>query len=300
MKILVTGCYGMLGQKLVKKLCSDNAFHVIATARSTGSALPAKTLFYQLDITDPSQVNEVITRSQPDIVINTAAATNVDWCEQNQEACTLANTTAVKYLVEACNKAGAHLIQLSTDFIFDGTKELLTEEDKPGPVNHYGWTKLQAEQHIQTQSASWCIIRTVLVYGVATGINRSNIVLWVKHSLETGKPIHVVNDQWRTPTLADDLATGCYLASKKKATGIFHISGNDLLTPYHIAIKTAGFFGLDKSLITATTSALFKQPARRPLKTGFSIEKARRELGYAPHSFEEGLGVVKEQLQTYG
>ncbi|QOI98731.1 MAG: NAD(P)-dependent oxidoreductase [Flammeovirgaceae bacterium] len=298
MKILVTGCNGLLGQKLVKKLCSDNAFKVIATARAAGNALPADTPFYQLDITRPAQVNEVITGTRPDIVINTAAATNVDWCEQNQEACTLVNTTAVQYLVEACNKTGSHFIQLSTDFIFDGTKALLTEEDKPGPINHYGLTKLQAEQHIQRQSASWCIIRTVIVYGVASGINRSNIVLWVKSSLEAGNPIRVVNDQWRTPTLAEDLALGCYLAAKKKATGIFHISGKDFLTPYDIAIRTADFFGLNKSLISPTTSEVFQQPARRPLKTGFSIEKANRRLGYSPHSFEQGLAIIKTQLQS--
>jgi dTDP-4-dehydrorhamnose reductase len=296
MKILVTGCNGLLGQKLIKKLGSDHLLHIVATARSAAGGLPENAQFHPLDITNREQVNRVITQTQPDVVINSAAATHVDWCEENKEACTLANTTAVHYLIDACNQAGARLIQLSTDFVFDGSKTMLTEHDTPAPVNHYGWSKWQAEQLIQNQSVTWCIVRTVLVYGVATGINRPNIVLWVKNSLEAGTPIRVVNDQWRTPTLAEDLATGCYLAAKKEATGIYHISGKDLLTPYDIATRTAGFFGLDQSLITPTTSEVFKQPARRPLNTGFSIEKAKHELGYLPHSFEEGLQVVKEQL----
>jgi dTDP-4-dehydrorhamnose reductase len=298
MKILVTGSNGLLGQKLVNQLCNDNSLQVVATARTTPHALPTSARFHQLDITNAGQVTQVITQIKPDVVINTAAATNVDWCEQHREACTLANATAVRYLVNACNNSGAHLVQLSTDFVFNGTKELLTEADKPEPVNFYGLSKLQAEEFIQTSSRSWCIVRTVLVYGVAASITRLNIVLWVKKSLEEGKPIRVVNDQWRTPTLAEDLATGCCLVSKKKAAGIYHISGKDLLTPYDMATRTADFFGLNKSLIEATTSDVFKQPARRPLKTGFSVEKARRELGYSPHSFDEGLAVVKQQLNT--
>ena len=140
-------------------------------------------------------------------------------------------------------------------------------------------------------------IRTVLVYGVTKDQSRSNIVLWVKKSLEEGKPIRLVNDQWRTPTLAEDLAMGCLLAAKKKATGIFHISGTEMLTPYDIAIQTANFFGLDKSLIQKTDSSEFKQPAARPPKTGFIIDKAKRELGYKPHTFAEGLAVLAVQLK---
>jgi len=137
----------------------------------------------------------------------------------------------------------------------------------------------------------------VLVYGITSDMSRSNIVLWVKNNLEQGKTIQVVNDQWRTPTLAEDLAVGCYLAAKKKAQGIYHISGKDFLSPYDIAIKTAEFFKLDKSLITPTDSSLFKQPARRPLTTGFIIDKARKELGYEPHSFDEGIAMLASQIK---
>jgi dTDP-4-dehydrorhamnose reductase len=127
-------------------------------------------------------------------------------------------------------------------------------------------------------------------------MSRSNIVLWVKNSLEQGKTIQVVNDQWRTPTLAEDLAVGCALAAKKKASGIYHISGKDFLSPYDIALKTAAYFKLDSSLIKATDSTQFKQPARRPLTTGFIIDKARKELSYEPHSFDEGLAVLASQI----
>ncbi|MFN3839794.1 MAG: SDR family oxidoreductase [Cyclobacteriaceae bacterium] len=296
MNVLITGSNGLLGQKLVKRLSEDAALHVTATARSLPDTLPPNVEFHLLDVTDPGQVNKIISHTKPNVVINTAAATQVDWCEQNQDACFRINTEAVQYLTDACNTHGAHLVHLSTDFVFNGTKELLTESDQPDPVNYYGLSKLLAEQYIQRHSASWCIIRTVLVYGVASNTGRSNIVLWVKENLEQGKRIQVVSDQWRTPTLAEDLALGCYLALKRKATGIFHISGEELMTPYDIAIRTAEFFKLDQSLIKATDSTQFTQPAKRPLKTGFSIRKAKQELGYSPHLFAEGLAIIKTQL----
>lgn len=208
----------------------------------------------------------------------------------------LHNATAVEYIVEACQTHQVHLVHVSTDFIFDGSAGPLDETAEPKPVNFYGESKLAAEKIIQRSNISWSILRTVLVYGITNNMSRSNIVLWVKKSLEEGKTISVVSDQWRTPTLAEDLAMGCYLAAAKKATGVFHISGKDFITPYDIAVKTAEFFKLDKALIKPTNSEQFKQPARRPLKTGFIIEKAKKELGYEPHSFLEGLDILAKQI----
>jgi dTDP-4-dehydrorhamnose reductase len=136
----------------------------------------------------------------------------------------------------------------------------------------------------------------VLVYGIAHDMSRSNIILWVKKSLEEGKTIKVVDDQWRTPTLAEDLAMGCYLIVKHGAEGIFNISGQDLLTPFEMAHHTADYFRLDKSFITRADSSTFTQPAKRPPRTGFVLDKARRVLNYAPHSFEAGIAVLAGQI----
>lgn len=296
MKILVTGSNGLLGQKLTELLEKDQPVELIATA-ARPAALPVNSgKFELLDITDPTAVDNVVDRYKPDVIINTAAMTQVDHCETQREACWKTNVDAVQYLVNASRRNHCHLIHVSTDFIFDGTQEMLDESAVPKPVNFYGESKLAGEKVVIDSDISWCIIRTVLVFGVTKDMSRSNIVLWVKKSLEEGKTIQVVNDQWRTPTLAEDLAQGCYLAARKKATGIYNISGKDYLSPYDIAIRTAEFFKLDRSLIKETDSTKFTQPAKRPLKTGFIIEKARRELGYEPHSFEEGLGVLRSQL----
>ena len=295
-KILVTGANGLLGQTLTSLLSTDPEIEVIATTRGKLSYTLINGRFEKLDVTQEVEVERVINSRKPDVVVHTAAMTQVDQCETEQATCWLNNATAVEYIVKACEKSGALLIHISTDFIFDGSHGPLEETATPNPISYYGQSKLEGERIVQKSTLRWAILRTVLVYGVTKDMSRSNIVLWVKKSLEEGKSINVVNDQWRTPTLAEDLAMGCMLAAKQRAKGIYHISGSEMMTPYDIAIRTARFFGLDEKLIKITDSTQFKQPARRPPRTGFIIDKAKRELGYSPHTFEEGLEVIKLQM----
>lgn len=297
MKILITGANGLLGYKLVHLLSQQTDMQVIATGRRIIEDLPSNVAFRELDITDPMQTDRAINQEKPEVIINAAAMTQVDQCEVERALCWKVNVTGVENLVAACSKSQTHLVHISTDFIFNGTHGPLDETATPDPVNFYGESKLAGEKVLQQSNIGWAILRTVLVYGLTPDMSRSNIVLWVKKSLEDGKTIYVVNDQWRTPTLAEDLAMGCLLTAKKKATGIYHISGEEMMTPYDIAIHTADFFNLNKSLIQATDSNTFKQPARRPLKTGFIITKAKTELGFQPHTFIEGLGLIASQVK---
>ncbi len=298
MKILITGANGLLGQKLSALLLSDKTVTTVLTARER-LVFPAQGgEFRTMDITDAKAVKNVIADVKPDVVINTAAMTLVDQCETQQDLCWKNNVTAVENLIEACRAQKTRLIHVSTDFIFDGSHGPLDESAQPNPVNFYGKSKAAAEKLLIDSEINWAILRTVLVFGITNDLSRSNIVLWVKENLEKGKSIKVVNDQWRTPTLAEDLAMGCYLAAKKNARGIYHISGKDFMTPFDIAIATAEFFNLDKSLIVPADSTTFTQPAKRPAKTGFIIDKAKSELGYEPHSFKEGLAVLAKQIVT--
>ncbi|MEQ9101340.1 MAG: SDR family oxidoreductase [Imperialibacter sp.] len=296
MSILITGANGLLGQKLVV-LLREKGEDFLATGRGA-SRIPLEGIRYQsMDITNAAETLKVITTEKPEVVIHTAAMTNVDQCETDKEGCWLQNVTAVENIVKACEASGAFLLHLSTDFIFDGEDGPYSEEAKANPVSYYGDSKLAAEKAVMAGKIDWAMARTVLVYGIAFDMSRSNIILWVKKSLEDGKTINVVNDQWRTPTLAEDLAMGCYLIAKKKAKGVFNISGKDFMNPYQMAIATADYFGLDKSLINETDGSKFSQPAKRPPKTGFVLDKAKEVLGYNPHSFEEGIAVLAEQLK---
>ena len=299
MKILLTGTNGLLGQKLVALLHQAAGVELIATARGANrlADLYPRLRFVPLDVTDPAQVRRVLIQERPSHLIHTAAMTQVDECELNQAACWTQNVTAVAHLAAACAELGIHLTHLSTDFIFNGQQALLTEEAPPDPISHYGASKLAAEQAVQaTAGLRWAIARTVLVYGTTAVGGRSNLVLWVRESLRKNQKIKVVNDQWRTPTLVEDLAQGCWLLARQSAQGIYHLSGRELLTPYQMAQQVAAAFGLAASLIEPVDSQVFTQPARRPPRTGFRIAKAERELGYQPHTFAEGLALVKQQL----
>lgn len=307
-KILITGANGLLGQKLVYKLREEEGVQLIATARGENRLLNQEGYEYcSLDISDENNVKEVLAKYLPDAIIHTAAMTNVDACELQQDECKKMNVDAVQYIVSALEglqeknvNYKPHLLHLSTDFIFDGTKGPLTEEEKPNPLSYYAWSKLEAENIVTKSKLNWAIARTVLVYGVVDNASRSNIVLWAKSSLEQKKNINVVNDQFRTPTLAEDLADGCILISKQKAKGVYNISGPDFMHILELVTRVADFWKLDKSLITPSTSEGIKQPAKRPPVTGFIIDKAKKDLGYKPHSFEEGLALVDQQLKAAG
>ncbi|WKN30292.1 dTDP-4-dehydrorhamnose reductase [Porifericola rhodea] len=299
MKILITGANGLLGQKLIALLSHEKDIEVVATSRGKNVNyydLPDYH-FRSLDITNREQVNEVIADEKPDVIVHTAAMTNVDACEQNQNACWQVNVVAVEWLLEAAKKQNAFFVHLSTDFVFSGERGPLDETAAPAPVNYYGKSKTEAELLVQQSDVKHAIVRTALVYGIAPSMSRSNIVLWVKESLENGKKIKVVDDQFRTPTLAEDLAQGCWLIAKKQAEGIFHISDEEVYTPYEMAVLVGEHFNLNVSLISRTDSTEFKQPARRPPKTGFIIEKAKKELGYQPHTFQQGLAFMEKHLK---
>lgn len=297
-KILITGSNGLLGQKLVQLLYANPAIELTATARGENrlSSFP-NLAYHSLDISDAKAVNTLVSMLKPDVIIHTAAMTQVDDCETDKETCWDLNVKAVAYLAEACQANDTLLIHLSTDFIFDGEAGPYTEEAHANPISYYGESKWAAEKVLLESKIRWAIVRTVLVYGISEAMSRSNIILWVKKSLEEGKQIQVVDDQWRTPTLAEDLAMGCYLIAEKETTGIFNISGKDLLTPYQMALQTADYFKLDKSLIIKTDGSQFKQTARRPPKTGFIIEKAKVILGYEPYSFQEGIAILDSQMK---
>jgi dTDP-4-dehydrorhamnose reductase len=298
MKILLTGSNGLLGQKLVGLLRQQPDVTVVATARGTNrlADLYPEVRFVSLDVTDAAQVHQVLAQEQPTHLIHAAAMTQVDECELNQAACWTQNVTAVEYLARTCADLGIHLTHLGTDFIFNGLEGPLAEDAEPDPISHYGASKLAAERLVQaTPGLRWAIARTVLVYGTVHGGGRSNIVLWVRDSLRKGQAIKVVADQWRTPTLAEDLALGCWLLAQHSAQGIYHISGRELLTPYEMAQQVAAFFGLEAALLEQVDASTFTQPARRPPRTGFIIDKAERELGYRPRTFAEGIALLAQQ-----
>lgn len=296
--ILVTGSNGLLGQKITERILKTKQFNLIATAKGE-DRFPVKEgyIYEEMDILNPENVREIIERHQPDAIIHTAAMTNVDTCEAQQILAYELNVKAVATLIAVCELHHIQLVHLSTDFIFDGAAGPYDEHAAPNPVSYYGATKLEAEETIKNSASRWAILRTIIVYGIVSDMSRSNIVLWAKGALEKGEPINVVNDQWRTPTLAEDLADCCLLAVEKNAQGVYNASGKDMMSISELVGKVADFWQLDKSLINEVSAATLNQTAKRPVRTGFILDKTIRDLGYAPHSFQEGLEILDKQLK---
>lgn len=296
-KILVTGSNGLLGQKLTDLYLNNPEINLIATARGANRHIISEGYTYaEMDITNKAEVETVITKHQPDVIIHGAAMTNVDACELDPESCELLNVTATQYITEAANQVNAHMVLVSTDFIFDGENGPYKEDALAKPLSIYGHSKLKAEKIVQEQASSWAIARTVLVYGLVADMSRSNIVLWARESLANKKKINVVDDQFRSPTLAEDLAIGCALIAEKKATGIFNISGKDQMNIYQLVQRVANYFGLSMEHVTRIDSLSLNQPAKRPPITGFDLTKSREILGYDPRSFDEGIAIIYNQF----
>lgn len=289
MKVLVTGANGFLGIHLVKSLL-DKGFLVIATGKKNPSLLdPHENLQYcQADLTDPFAIHDIFEEHKPDVVVHAAALSQVDLAEQEQWQAYSINVGGTLNVLANAEPLQAFFIFISTDFVFDGLKGYYQETDPTGPVNYYGKTKEEAEDAVMEYTAPWAIVRTSLVYGKPVS-GKPNILSVIKEKLEKGEVYGLVNDQWRSPTFVEDLALGIILIIEKKATGIFHISGKDVLTPYQMGKAAAVFLKRDPSLVKELFASNFSQPAKRPGKTNLVIDKAIHILGYAPVSFEEGM-----------
>lgn len=299
MRILVTGANGLLGQMVVRLCVGKEGVTLLATAKGAeriGAPLQAKNITYRsLDITSQTDWEEALDAFCPDTVLHAAAMTQVDECEAEPERCKALNVDAVDVGATACEARGIHFVLLSTDFVFDGKNGPYDESAVPAPLSVYGQSKWEAEKRVQRLRSPWAIVRTVLVIGSVPGLSRSNIVLWAVDALRQGKTIPVVQDQWRSPTWAEDLARGCLAVSEQQATGIYHISGPEVLSVFDFVVRIAEVFGLDPSRITPVSSAQLGQAAQRPSKTGFLLDKARAELGYAPHSLNEVIALCGPQ-----
>lgn len=295
--ILVTGSNGLLGQKITENILLSKQYNLVATSKGS-NRYPIKDgyNYAEMDILDPGQVRNVVAQYKPDAIIHTAAMTNVDTCQSEQKLAHALNVEAVKTIVAVCETMNIQLIHLSTDFIFDGEDGPYEESATPNPLSYYGQTKVEAEALVANSHCRWSIIRTILVYGIVKDMSRSNIVLWAKHALEKAAPLNVVNDQWRMPTLAEDLAWACIRAVEKEVTGIYHISGKDMMSVSELVGRVADYFGLDKRPMTEVSSATLNQSAARPKRTGFILDKAIRDLDYNPHSFEEGIAILEQQM----
>lgn len=293
---MVTGCNGLLGQKVSELLARGTSHRLILTSVEHNPLTHVPDVTYtELDITKKADVRRVVTDCKPDVIVNAAAMTNVDACEKEREAAWKINVGGLENLVDAARRVDATVFHVSTDYIFDGRNGPYTENDRPEPINYYGRSKLAGENLLIASGIRFLIARTMVLYGYAPGA-KSNFALWLIQNLEEHLPVRVVDDQIGNPTLADDLAHAIIGGIDLNRTGIYNVAGRDIVSRYDFALKLAQVFGFDQELITPVKTSYLRQPAARPLKSGLITLKAEVELGYRPSTVEEGLAILKGQL----
>ncbi len=292
--ILITGCCGLLGQKLIVSLKDRTIGGVDLLPNLPDLSIDIE--YFPADLTDSGQLDSIIDKFQPECIVNSAGYTNVDGCEQNKSAAYRINTGAVESMVDICARRGIKLVQLSTDYIFNGKNGPYSENDTPDPIGYYGQTKLLAEEAIKKELNDYIIVRTNVLYGYGIGV-RPNFVDWVIKGLQLGKTLTVVTDQMNNPTLADNLADGIAEMIEIDFQGTLHFAGADYLSRFDFAFRIARFFEYDPELIIPVLTEQIGQSANRPSKGGLRIDKCKASLKTAPIGVEQGLSTISQFMQ---
>lgn len=296
MRILILGANGFVGRRILLHLAHSGAHQLLACSRHADLCSSAGYEFAETDMCRPEQLGAVLEDFRPEVVINAAALSVVDFCEQHRDEALCVNTTAVEWLAQQCALRGCRLLHLSTDFVFDGRKGApYVEDDAPCPVNWYGHTKWLAEQAIARHTDNHAILRVEVVYGRPLAGQHGNIALLVKQRLEQGLSMNVATDQWRTPTSVADICCAVEALLPAEHHGIFHIAGPEQMSIAQLAERTARFFGLNTALLHATPTQQMQESTPRPQATPLCIDKAMQAFGYAPRTLEEGLRELIEK-----
>jgi dTDP-4-dehydrorhamnose reductase len=232
-----------------------------------------------LDISDVEHVHDLFSLEKPEVVVHCAALVNADYCETNPQDAEKINLQGSLAVFEAAARVGAKVVFMSSSYVFSGDSGPYREQDEPDPINRYGGMKLQAERRLQSMDAESLIARTTVLYGWNVGPQRLNFVTWLIQQLGERKRVNIVTDQTATPSYVWDVARAVLGLVKTRKHGIYNVVGPDSMSRHDLSLLVAEVFGLDRTLITAITSSLLGQAARRPVDDSLVVAKASEALG---------------------
>lgn len=289
-KLLVIGASGMLGSRIMD--LGAGRYEEYGTYKE--HKLNGKNM-HMLNVNKREDVFGLVNKIKPDLIVDTHALHNVDYCELHKEEAWEANVDGTRNVAEAAKIVGAKYVYISTDYVFDGKKLDYTEKDKPNPLNYYAKTKLVGEQILSILDINYLIIRTAVIYGNG-GSGKVPFPIWLSDKLMKGEKVNVVVDQHNNPTFADSIADSIFKLHKADMTGLFHVTGSDCMSRYDFAINIAKTFDLDKSLISPITTPQLNQVALRPEKVKMDTGKVEKAINTKMIGVEEGLRLFKEQV----
>lgn len=287
MSVLIIGASGLVGNNVLRE-CEARSVDV------TGTFLTSETTSadVKLDKTDGTATAELFEELRPDVVIDTAAFHDVDACETARGDAWDVNATGTRNVARAARLVGAHLVYISTDYVFAGDAEApYREEDPVGPLNFYGQTKYAGEQAAKT-AGEWTVLRSSVVYGLTS----PNFLTWVRDELAAGNRIGIVDDQRSSPTYAPDLARACIQTGTEGLTGVYHAAGPESLTRYEFTHRFVTAFGFDEALVDPITTEELGQEAPRPRDSSLDSSRLVEELGVSFQSPGEAFGEMRAQV----
>jgi len=292
LKLLVTGASGLLGHK-VAQLALERGHKVYSTYNEhpTNLGIPVK-----LNLANLSEISKTISRLKSEAIIHTAAYTDVDGCEVNQDLAWKVNAEATKRIAVVCASIDSHLTYVSTDYVFDGEKGLYSEEDQPNPVSYYGYTKLKGEEFVKEHAKNWCIARASVIYGWSQ-TQKLNFATWLINNLNQGKEVKVLTNQYVSPTLNTNLAEMLLEIAERKITRILHTAGATKTSRYEFALKLAEVFNLNMNLVKPAELNDMVWRAKRPKDSSLNIDKARQTLRNRPLEINEAVEKMRKDTE---
>ena len=295
MKVLVIGAGGQVGEKVGAAFGKEGYITIGAyKSRKPSSSFVES---YSLDKVDQEKVESLVSRVKPDIVVDTAAMHNVDYCETHPEEANAINHLGTANVARSSSKAGAKFVFISTDFVFDGKRAPYDEESTPNPESVYAKSKLDGERASLSLNENSIVCRPAVIYSWVSSQDSSssssgkplNFGAWLVNQLKNKKEVRIVTDQITSPTLADDLASAIFALSRdNSAKGVFHTAGATSLSRYDFSVKVAKKFNLDTNLVHPIYSSSLKQVAKRPMNSTL-VSNRLSKFGYKMMEVDEAL-----------
>jgi dTDP-4-dehydrorhamnose reductase len=285
MIVLITGSHGLLGKKLTE-IFKESGHSVYGIDLLNQN----ETNYVSLDITQQESVATHISTIKPDVVIHTAAYTDVDGCEKDKKTAYAVNVHGTQNLAESAEDSGAKFVYISTDYVFNGIKGRYMEDDQTDPIDYYGVTKLEGETVVKRICSNYIITRTSVLYGS----NKHNFVTWIIDMLQQEKNIRIVTDQYVSPTLNIDLAEQLLALLDHDATGVFHTAGSDRISRYEFVKIIGDVFDLDTNRISPITMTDMQWIAPRPRDS--SLDTGKISNIKKPFKVRKAVGLLQQDM----
>jgi dTDP-4-dehydrorhamnose reductase len=294
MRITVTGANGLVGSRLCRLLAVEG--HTVTAVARGERRTVGDYQYLSCDLADHEGVGRALALSQPEVVVHTASMTEVDACERNPDAAWAANTVAAANVARHSRASGAHLVHVSTDYIFDGQDGPYDEDARPNPAGVYARTKWLGEESVRLLAGSWVIARTAVVYGYPPS-QRPNFGSWLLGTLREGKTARLFVDQYVSPSLALNVAEQLAELAERRLPGIWNVAGAEVVNRMEFGEALVDMFGLDRRLLVPSKLADAGMASPRPPRSGLRVDKALAALKARPLGLRASLEQFRAEVE---